>query len=114
VLHLTDEARTDAEALVGRAYAARSLYAHGVPPPAKDKDRFPDSDLPRLRQLAYRVLLRWLVLWAPDEKDQPQLHQHQILDRSLISRQVASKQIEESLRRFYAATPPAALPADVC
>ena len=112
-LHLTDEARTDVEDLVGRAYAARSLYAHGAPPPAKEKDRFPEIDLPRLRQLTYRVLLRWLVLWAPDEQGQPQLHQHQILDRSLISRQVARKQIEEPLRRFYAATPPADLPADV-
>lgn len=55
------------------------------------------------------MLLRWLVLWAPDERDQPQL-----LDRSLISRQVASKKIEEPLRRFYAATPTADLPADVC
>jgi hypothetical protein len=35
-------------------------------------------------------------------------------DRSLISRQVASKKVEEPLRRFYAATPPADLPADVC
>ncbi|MFJ2264607.1 hypothetical protein ACIOKD_41175 [Streptomyces sp. NPDC087844] len=113
-LHLTDDIRTDAEDLVRRAYATRSIYAHGAPPPAKEKDRFPESDLLRLRQLTYRVLLRWLVLWAPDEKDRPQLHQHQLLDRSLISRQVASKKIEEPLRRFYAATPPADLPADVC
>ncbi|MFC9673780.1 hypothetical protein [Streptomyces sp. NPDC056949] len=113
-LHLTDDARTDAEDLVRRAYAARSIYAHGAPPPAKE-NRFPESDLPRLRQLTYRVLLRWLVLWAPDERDQPQPHQqHQLLDQSLISRQVASKKIEEPLRRFYAATPPADLPADVC
>jgi hypothetical protein len=35
-------------------------------------------------------------------------------DQSLISRQVASKEIEEPLRRFYAAAPPADLPADVC
>ncbi|MFC9537800.1 hypothetical protein ACFVFJ_43905 [Streptomyces sp. NPDC057717] len=50
------------------------------------------------------------------ERDQPQPHQqqHQLLDRSLISRQVTSKKIEEPLRRFYAATPPADLPADVC
>ncbi|MEV8547630.1 hypothetical protein [Streptomyces sp. NPDC051572] len=98
-LHLTDEARTDAEDMDRRAYAERSIYAHGTPPPAREKDRFPESDLPRLRQLTYRVLLRWLVLWAPDAKDQPQPHQqHQLLDRSLISRQVAGKKIEEPLR----------------
>ncbi|WP_405867780.1 hypothetical protein OG407_48490 [Streptomyces sp. NBC_01515] len=113
-LHLTDDARTDAEDLVRRAYAARSIYAHGASPPAKEKDRFPESDLPRLHQLTYRVLLRWLVLWAPDEKDQTQPHQHQLLDRSLISRQAASKKIEGPLRRFYAATPSADLPADAC
>ncbi|MEU5701566.1 hypothetical protein [Streptomyces aurantiacus] len=41
-------------------------------------------------------------------------HQHQLLDRASISRQVADEKIEEPLRRFYAATPPAHPPADVC
>ncbi|BCL33291.1 hypothetical protein ACFFS2_29975 [Streptomyces aurantiacus] len=45
---------------------------------------------------------------------QPRPHQHQLLDRASISRQVADEKIEEPLRRFYAATPPAHPPADVC
>ncbi|MFF3371340.1 hypothetical protein ACFYXF_00085 [Streptomyces sp. NPDC002680] len=40
--------------------------------------------------------------------------ERQLLDRFLISRWVAGTKLEEPLRRFYAATPPADLPADVC
>ncbi|MBC3842057.1 hypothetical protein GXW82_23310 [Streptacidiphilus sp. 4-A2] len=95
-LHLSDASRVGVAELAGRAYRARSHYAHGSPPP-KDNP-FGERDLVLLRKLTLQVMLRWLILWKSDETHGA------MLDQSLLSRQLHQLHVEKPLRDFYAAT----------
>ena len=86
-----DAQRLEIEETVRGAYASRSRYAHGAPPPQED------IDLPKLRQAVRRCLLARLVMGDPTPVG-PLL---KVADQALLSHEVLERRIRQSLDEFW-------------
>ncbi|MEU3480899.1 hypothetical protein ACI2LO_33840 [Streptomyces sp. NPDC033754] len=105
-LFLTTAEQERTEALVRRAYKARSTYVHGdVIKDQTEQEKL--KELRALRHLTLQVILRWLVLTPADTDDLAPL-----LDAAAqgIGRE---EHIGQPLRAFFATTPPRVRPADI-
>jgi hypothetical protein len=103
-LFLTPSERERAEALVQRAYQARSRYVHGDEI-KEQSEREKQEELRGLRLLTLQVILRWLILTPAGTDDLGPL-----LDASVHGS--GREHIDRALRAFFSSTPPRSQPAD--
>lgn len=105
-LFLTPASAEHVEAVVQKAYSARSTYVHGDVIKAQSEQAKLDA-LRELRLVTRQVILRWLVLTPSDTSDLAPL-----LDTAAAGTD-HDRIIGEPLRAFFAATPPRHLPRDI-
>ncbi|MFE1367254.1 hypothetical protein ACFW84_23865 [Streptomyces anulatus] len=105
-LFLTPAEQDKTEALVRRAYKARSTYVHGDV--IKDQTELKKlKELRALRHLTLQVILRWLILTPSDTDDLAPL-----LDAAARGTG-REEHIDQPLRAFFATAPPRTSPADI-
>ncbi|GHA75111.1 MULTISPECIES: HEPN domain-containing protein [Streptomyces] len=105
-LFLGPDHQKEAIDIVQRAYKARSSYVHGdvIRDQREEEKR---KELRTLRLLTLQVFLRWLVLTPSDTADLAHLLDVAVQDTGHENR------IGQSLRDFFATTPPRNRPADI-